>query len=68
MGHPHPPSQQKIVLTLYCSLFRHLGQNITQKYLLLLYHSLLYPNLIYGILTWGSTNNSVLHPPTSLTK
>ena len=49
-------------LSQYCGLFCHLRQNITQKYLLLLYHSLVYPHLIYGILTWGSTNNSMLHP------
>ena len=50
-------------LSQYCGLFCHLHQNITQKYLLVLYHSLVYPHLIYGSLTWGSTNNSVLHPP-----
>ena len=55
-------------LSQYCGLFCHLRHNITQKHLLLLYHSLVYPHLLYGILTWGSTNNSVLHPLTSLAK
>ena len=49
-------------LSQYCGLFCHLRHNITQKHLLLLYYSLVYPHLLYGILTWGSTNNSVLHP------
>ena len=49
-------------LSQYCGLFCHLRHNITQELLLLLYHSLVYPHLLYGILTWGSTNNSVLHP------
>ena len=49
-------------LSQYCGLFCHLRHNITQKHLLLLYHSLVYPHLLYGILTGGSTNNSVLHP------
>ena len=48
-------------LSQYRGLFCHLRQNITQKYLFLLYHSLVYPHLRYGNLTWGSTNNSVLH-------
>ena len=45
-----------------CGSFCHLHHNTTQKHLLLLYHSLVYPHLLYGILTWGSTNNSVLNP------
>ena len=49
-------------LSQYCGLFCHFRYNITQKYLLILYHSLVYPHLQYGILTWGSTNNTVLHP------
>ena len=38
-------------LSQYCGLFCHLHQNIVQKYLLLLYYSLVYPHLIYGILS-----------------
>ena len=28
----------------------------------LLYHALVYPHLLYGILTWGSTNDTIIHP------
>ena len=48
-------------LSQYCGLVCHLRQNITQKCLLQLYHSVVYHHLVYGILPWGSTNNSALH-------
>ena len=36
-------------LSQYCGLFCHVRQNITQKYLLLLYLSQVYPHLIYEV-------------------
>ena len=40
----------------------HLRHYICQKPLLMLYYSLVSSHTQYGILVWGSTNHSILHP------
>ena len=60
MGCPHPISLQKIVSILWFILSS--SSEYHSKVFITAIHSLVYPHLIYGILTWGSTNNSVRHP------
>ena len=43
---------------LFCEL-RHF---VRRKTLLVLYNSFIYSHLLYGIINWGSANNSTLHP------
>ena len=45
-----------------CGLFCYLRHYVRQNTLLMLYNSFVGSHLLYGILTWGSTNNTVLHP------
>ena len=44
----------------YCGLFCKLRHFIRRKTLLVLHHSFIYPHLLYGIINWGSANNSSL--------
>ena len=44
------------------SNLRTVRHDVRQNTLLMLYNSFLRSHLLYGILTWGSTNNTVLHP------
>ena len=46
----------------YCGLFCKLRHFIRRKTLLVLYHSFIYPRLLYVIINWGSADNSTLHP------
>ena len=41
---------------------RSASNGVRQNTLLMLYSSFVRSHLLYGILTWGSTNNIVLHP------
>ena len=45
-----------------CGLFCYLRHYVRQNTLLMLHNSFVGSHLLYGILTWGSTNNTVLHP------
>ena len=45
-----------------CGLFRYVRHYVRQNTLLMLYNSFVRSHLLYGILTWSSTNNTVLHP------
>ena len=45
-----------------CGLFCYLRHYVRQNTLLKLHNSFVRSHLLYGILTWGSTNNTVLHP------
>ena len=49
-------------LSQICGIFCYLRHYINQKTLLMLYHSLVNPHILYEILAWGSTNHSVLQP------
>ena len=49
-------------ISQYCGIFYNLSHCIHQNHLQLLYHALVYPHLLYGILTWGSTNDTIIHP------
>ena len=45
-----------------CGLFCYLRHYVRQNILFMLYNSFASSHLLYGILTRGSTNNTVLHP------
>ena len=45
-----------------CPLFCYLRHYVRQNTLLMLYNSFVRSHLLYGILAWGSTNTTVLHP------
>ena len=45
-----------------CGLFCYLRHYVRQNTLLMLYNSFVLSHLLYGVLTWGSTSNAVLHP------
>lgn len=49
-------------ISQYCGLFCKLRYSVNQTTLVLLYYSLVFPHLLYGILGWGSSNSSILHP------
>ena len=60
MGCPYPTYLQKIVSILWFILS--FSSEYNSKAFITAIPQQVYPHLIYGILTWGSTNNSVLHP------
>ena len=53
---------KKVSVSQICELFCYLRHYVRQNTLLMLYNSFVRSHLLCGILTWGSTNNTVLHP------
>ena len=45
-----------------CGLFCYLRHYVRQNTQLMSYNSFIRSHLLYGILTWGSANNTLLHP------